>query len=164
VFEFIPLAGPLVIAVLATILAMLHGGLFSGLLVLVFLGVLRVAQDYFVYPRLIGQGIHLHPLAVIIAILSGAEVAGVTGIFLAIPVVAVLTVSYRHWREHRGSEGLAEFLEPMPVEPYPPDRATFPATTEEPLPTHPSPATTPADMARARPDLTTGELKMPFED
>ncbi len=164
VFEFIPLAGPLVIAVLATILAMLHGGLFSGLLVLVFLGVLRVAQDYFVYPRLIGHGIHLHPLAVIIAILSGAEIAGVTGIFLAIPVVAVLTVSYRHWREHRGSEGLADFLEPMPVEPYPPDRATFPATTQDPLPTHPSPATTPADMARARPDLTTGELKMPFED
>jgi len=45
---------------------------------------------------LIGQGIHLHPLAVIVAILAGAELAGVAGIFLAIPVVAILTVSYRH--------------------------------------------------------------------
>ena len=65
---------------------------------------------------MIGQGIHLHPLAVIIAILSGAELAGIAGIFLAIPVVAILTVSYRHWLEDRGSEGLADFLESTPAE------------------------------------------------
>ena len=38
------------------------------------------------------------------------------GIFLAIPVVAILTVSYRHWLEHRGSEGFADLLEPTPAE------------------------------------------------
>ena len=116
VFEFVPLVGPLMIAVVAAILAMLHAGPFSALMVIVFLVVLRIVQDYAVYPRLIGQGIHLHPLAVIIALLSGAELAGVAGIFLAIPVVAILTVSYRHWLEHRGSEGLADILEPTPVE------------------------------------------------
>ena len=88
---------------------------------LVFLAVLRIVQDYIVYPRLIGQGIHLHPLAVIIAILSGAELAGVAGIFLAIPVVAIVTVLYRHWLEHRGSEGLADLLEPTPSEPEIPE-------------------------------------------
>ena len=81
-------------------------------LVLLFLGVLRIVQDYVVYPRLIGQGIHLHPLAVIFAILAGEKLAGVAGIFLAIPVVAILTVSYKHWMEHRGSEGIADLLEP----------------------------------------------------
>jgi len=103
--------------VIAALAAILHAGPFSGLLVLLFLGVLRIIQDYFVYPRLIGQGIHLHPLAVIVAILSGAELAGVAGIFLAIPVVAILTVSYRHWLEHRGSEGLADLLEPVTTTP-----------------------------------------------
>ena len=117
VFEFVPLVGPLLIAVIAALAAILHAGPFSGLLVLLFLGVLRIIQDYFVYPRLIGQGIHLHPLAVIVAILSGAELAGVAGIFLAIPVVAILTVSYRHWLEHRGSEGLADLLEPVTTTP-----------------------------------------------
>jgi predicted PurR-regulated permease PerM len=111
--EFVPLVGPLLIAVIAAIAALLHAGPFAALMVLLFLGVLRIVQDYIVYPRLIGQGIHLHPLAVIIAILSGAELAGVAGIFLAIPVVAILTVSYRHWLEHRGSEGLADLLEPV---------------------------------------------------
>ncbi|HSF25154.1 MAG TPA: AI-2E family transporter, partial [Blastocatellia bacterium] len=141
IFEFVPLIGPLTIALLAFIVAMLNQGAFWALMVLVFLAVLRVAQDYFIYPRLIGQGIHLHPLAVILAILSGAELAGVAGIFLAIPVVAILTVSYRHWLEHRGSEGIADVLEPA----------------------HPSVSTTPADMARARPDLLTSELKLPSE-
>ncbi|HWN08023.1 MAG TPA: AI-2E family transporter, partial [Pyrinomonadaceae bacterium] len=113
--------GPLLIAVIAAVAAMLHAGPFSAFIVLIFLGVLRIVQDYIVYPRLIGHGIHLHPLAVIIAILSGAELAGVAGIFLAIPVVAILTVLYRHWLEHRGSEGLADLLEPTPGEPEVPE-------------------------------------------
>jgi hypothetical protein len=123
--------------------------------------VLRIVEDYIVYPRLIGQGIHLHPLAVIVAILAGAELAGVAGIFLAIPVVAILTVSYRHWLEHRGSEGLADLLEPTP--------AVAVATKDLPrdkdrLVGHPDVDTTPEEMARERPDLTTGELKLPLED
>jgi predicted PurR-regulated permease PerM len=159
VCEFIPLVGPLFVAIVAAVAALLHGGMFSAFLVLVFLAVLRVVQDYFVYPRLIGQGIHLHPLAVIIAILSGAELAGVAGIFLAIPVVAILTVSYRHWLEHRGSEGLADLLESAPA------TATGPATkTTSTLREHPHPDTTAEEMARTRPDLTTGELKLPVED
>ncbi|MGH9957048.1 MAG: AI-2E family transporter, partial [Pyrinomonadaceae bacterium] len=164
VFEFVPLIGPLLIAILAGIVAMLNGGPFSALMVLLFLGVLRVVQDYFIYPRLIGQGIHLHPLAVIIAILSGAELAGPAGIFLAIPAVAILTVSYRHWLEHRGSEGLADLLEPGSggVEEQSPDGTSIPVNTAALI--RPNLETTPEEMARARPDLMTGELKMPVED
>jgi len=167
VFEFVPLVGPLLVAVIAAVLALLHAGPFSAFLVLVFLGVLRLVQDYWIYPRLIGQGIHLHPLAVIIAILSGAELAGIAGIFLAIPVVAILTVSYRHWLEHRGSEGLADLLEPTPVGTggaLVTDDLKLPSDREVGLAGHPGPDTTPQQMARERPDLTTGELKMPVED
>ena len=162
VFEFIPLVGPLVIAAVAATAAVLHGGAFLASLVLVFLGVLRIIEDYIIYPRLIGQGIHLHPLAVIIAILAGAELAGVAGIFLAIPVVAILTVSYRHWLEHRGSEGLADLLEPTPPGGAS-TRESLPAE-RDPGAAHPDVDTTPEEMARERPDLTTGELKLPVED
>jgi predicted PurR-regulated permease PerM len=111
-FEFIPLLGPVVVAVLAGTVAGFDSAS-KALGVLLFLGVLRIVQDYVLYPRIIGSGIHLHPLAVILAILAGHELAGVAGIFLAIPVIAVLTVTYRHWLEHRGSEGIvAELLKP----------------------------------------------------
>jgi predicted PurR-regulated permease PerM len=158
VFEFVPLVGPLMVAIMAAILAVLHAGPFNAFLVLLFLGVLRIVHDYFVYPRLIGQGIHLHPLAVIFAILAGEKLAGVAGIFLAIPLVAILTVSYRHWLEHRGSEGFADLLEPSPT-----------AANELPAETPPAihelhAESTPEQMVRARPDLTTGELKWPLEE
>jgi len=153
--EFVPLVGPLVVAILVALLALLHSGLGMAFVVLLFLGVLRVVQDYVIYPRIIGQGIHLHPLAVILAILAGAEIAGVAGIFLAIPAIAILTVSYRHWLEHRGSETIAEVIEQAVVE----------AEVESELAsTHPTAATTPEEMARVRPDLLTGELKLPAKE
>ena len=154
-FEFVPLAGPLSIALLAALLAMFHAGPFNAFLVLLFLGVLRIVQDYVIYPRLIGQGIHLHPLAVIFAILAGEKLAGVAGVFLAIPVVAIVTVSYRHWMEHRGSEGIADLLEPNATEAA--KAAEVASATAEELHAE----STPEEMTRARPDLTTGELKMP---
>ncbi len=43
------------------------------------------------------HGIQMHPLAVIVAVLAGLELGGVAGIFLAIPAVAVVAVTYRHW-------------------------------------------------------------------
>ena len=148
--EFVPLVGPLAVAILAILLALLHSGFGLAFEVLIFLGVLRIIEDYVIYPRLIGQGIHLHPLAVILAILAGAEIAGVAGIFLAIPVIAIITVSYRHWLEHRGSETIAEVLEEAVVE------AETEAVGELERPTI---STTADEMARVRPDLLTGELK-----
>ena len=104
VLEFVPLVGPLVAAVVATFLAALHAPL-SALWVCAFLLVLRIVEDYAVYPRLIRRGVHLHPLAVIVAVLAGLELGGVAGIFLAIPAVAIVSVTYRHWLDwHAGDE------------------------------------------------------------
>ena len=160
--EFVPLVGPLTVAILAAVLALLHAGYGSALAVLIFLGVLRIVEDYVIYPRIIGEGIHLHPLAVILAILAGAELAGIAGIFLAIPVIAVMTVSYRHWLEHRGSETIAEVLEGAVVDAEP--DVVEASSVEELSTTHPTATTTPEEMARARPDLLTGELKLPKEE
>jgi predicted PurR-regulated permease PerM len=154
--EFIPLVGPLMVALLVAVLAILHSGFGMALVVLLFLGVMRIVQDYVIYPRIVGHGIHLHPLAVILAILCGAELAGVAGIFLAIPMIAILTVSYRHWLEHRGSESIAEVLEEAAADLD--NVKTVEITVEN---QHPTSQTTAEEMARARPDLVTGELKLP---
>jgi predicted PurR-regulated permease PerM len=64
-----------------------------------FLAVLRVIHDYVIYPRLIGRGLHLHSFAVVIAVLAGAELRGVVGLFMAVPVAAFISVLYRYWLE-----------------------------------------------------------------
>ncbi len=147
--EFIPLLGPVVVAVLAGTVAGFDS-VTKALVVLVFLGVLRIVQDYVLYPRLIGSGIHLHPLAVILAILAGHELAGVAGIFLAIPVIAVLTVTYRHWLEHRGSAGLvAELLRPAETPAIETPSAT-PAEVQGPAPQPPAAPPEPPSPEPAR--------------
>ena len=172
--EFIPLVGPLVLAIIAILVTSFsENSTYSALWVLLFLGVLRIVHDYTIYPRLVGQGVHLHPLAVILAILAGHELAGVAGIFLSIPVIAIATVSYRHWLEHRGSEGLvAEILQPVEEAVMAPTEGDAVAPVAQPQTAlsdsdeeeHPTSETTPDQMRRARPDLTTGELRMPKMD
>ena len=60
-------------------------------------------------------------MVVILAILSGAELAGPADIFLAIPVVAVLSVVYRQWKEYGGGIGVAIGLMPPLVRSRPAD-------------------------------------------
>ena len=105
VLEFIPLLGPLTVAIIAVTAAGLQSpwqALYTG----VFLAALRISQDYIIYPRIVRGGIHLHPLAIILSVLAGEQVAGIPGVFISIPVVALLTVLYKHVLEHSGSKGL----------------------------------------------------------
>ncbi len=98
--EFIPLVGPLVLAAVAATIGALHAPMLAVWAVL-FLGVLRLVEDYVIYPRLIRRGIHSHPLVVILAVLAGAELGGIAGMFLAVPAAAIVSVVYRHWVDWR---------------------------------------------------------------
>lgn len=112
-FEFIPLIGPLTLAIVAITVAGASQSASTALYVALFLIVLRILQDYVFYPRIIRGGIHLHPLAIILSVLAGEEIAGIPGVFLAVPIIALITVVYRNMLEHTGSRGLvANILAP----------------------------------------------------
>ncbi len=116
VLEFIPLLGPLTLAIVAVTVTLLQSP-WKALYVAVFLIFLRVTHDYVTYPRIVREGIHLHPLAVVLSVLAGEQVAGIPGVFLSIPIVALLTVLYKHILEHSGSRGFfAGWLEPKEEE------------------------------------------------
>jgi CheY-like chemotaxis protein len=114
--EFVPLVGPVLIAIVAAFLASTRSGTLMGL-TLLFLGILRVVQDYAIYPRLVASGMKLHPLAIIITLLCGAHLAGVAGLFLAIPAAAVLMVGYRYFLLQLGQESLLAALVRPETEP-----------------------------------------------
>ena len=106
IFEFIPLIGPLTLAAIAiTVAAFTSAG--EAAWVAGFLGILRIFQDYVFYPRIVRKGIHLHPLAIILSVLAGDQIAGIPGVFLSIPVIALLTVGYKHVLEHKNNRNLS---------------------------------------------------------
>ncbi len=97
VLEFIPFVGPAITA------GMLAGiGFFSGydhwVLVLLFVGVWRLIQDYVNTPYFMSEGLELHPLAAIFGVLVGGEVFGIPGMFLSIPVIAALRIVWHNWQ------------------------------------------------------------------
>lgn len=61
----------------------------------------RLAQDYFLAPQIMGRRLAIHPLAAIFAVLVGAEIGGIVGIYLAIPLMASMAVI---WHVRSGRE------------------------------------------------------------
>ncbi len=102
VLEFVPAVGPFTAAISIVIV-----GLFSGythwLVLVIFLVFYRIALDYGLQPALMSTGVQLHPLLVVFGALAGGEIAGIPGVFFAIPVMAALRVIVlrlsRHPRE-----------------------------------------------------------------
>ena len=100
VLEFVPVFGPLFAGTLISLIAVVRDPLLA-LWVILALTFLRLLQDYVVLPRVMGQHIHLHPAVIIIAVLCGAELAGIAGVFLATPVAAIIRVILVTWQRTR---------------------------------------------------------------
>lgn len=96
VIEFIPMVGPLVGFILIFGVAFLTN-YHHILIVAILWGIWRMVQDYLTGPRIMGNRLKLHPLAVIFAVLVGGEIAGVIGIYLSIPIAAALRIVWKRW-------------------------------------------------------------------
>jgi predicted PurR-regulated permease PerM len=91
--EFVPLVGPLAAAVIIMTVSIVTG--YTHLLWLfAFLAVYRIFQDYVLSPHLMSKGVELHPLLVIFGVFAGGEIGGVAGIFLSIPILALVRLVY----------------------------------------------------------------------
>ncbi len=99
VLEFIPVVGPAVAAV--TILLVSGASGYEHLLLLVgFLAVYRLLQDYVLNPYLMSGGVAVPPLLVLFGLLAGEELGGIVGIFLSVPTLAAAKIVASHvWRE-----------------------------------------------------------------
>jgi len=98
--SFVPYLGA-ILGVLAGVIAALieyHDWL-HVLLVLVVFVVGHLIEGYVLVPRLVGEKIGLHPLAVIFAILAGGELFGFLGVLLALPIASVVMVVLRYAHE-----------------------------------------------------------------
>lgn len=96
---FVPYLGfglGLVLAVLAALLQ--FQSLFGVLAVLAVYGVGQVLESLYLTPRLLGERIGLHPIAVIFALLAFGHLFGFVGVLIALPASAVLLVAIRRAR------------------------------------------------------------------
>jgi predicted PurR-regulated permease PerM len=98
---FIPYIGFGVGLVLAVISALLQFGPSWALLgVLAVYGVGQLIESFFLTPKLVGERIGLHPVAVIFALLFFGSLFGFFGVLLALPAAAITLVTLRYMRDH----------------------------------------------------------------
>jgi predicted PurR-regulated permease PerM len=104
ILEFIPMIGPFTAAVIILLVAGFSG--YEHLLfILIFLGVYRLFQDYVLSPRLLSEGMELHPLLVMFGVFAGGELGGIPGSFLSVPILAMARILYlRLEKVHRAAE------------------------------------------------------------
>jgi predicted PurR-regulated permease PerM len=97
IVSFVPYLGPASGVVLGVIAALVQYGDWKHVaLVLGVFGIGQVIESYFLTPRLVGDKIGLHPVAVIFAIMAGGQLFGFLGVLLALPIAAVANVLLRY--------------------------------------------------------------------
>ncbi len=103
--NLIPYIGPLVGAAPAALIVVVNSGI--GLKLLFVLLVYVVAQlidVFFIIPLVVARVVNLHPISVILVVILGAEVMGVLGMIISIPVAAALKVTlvniYKHLTDY----------------------------------------------------------------
>ncbi len=116
IFDLIPLIGLTIGGIVVAIVAALHGFPEALIIWVVAFLVYQQVQDRVVQPMLYGKAVNVNPLVAIVALLAGAQILGILGALLAIPVAASIAVIFQTLR---GDPATAGMLQPPPEPPTP---------------------------------------------
>ena len=100
ILDLIPLAGATIAAIIVCSIGFLHS-LAAGIILIVFFIVYQQIENHLLQPLVYSRTVRLSPLAILISVLVGAEIAGVLGALAAIPVAGTIQVLIRAWLEER---------------------------------------------------------------
>jgi predicted PurR-regulated permease PerM len=95
---FIPLVGAIVAGALCALVALVAKGGVAALVVLGATILVHNLEGYLVGPFVLGRAVHLHPVAVLLALTTGTILAGVLGAFLAVPVLSIFVAIVSYYR------------------------------------------------------------------
>ena len=110
--DLVPLAGATIAGVIVAIVSFLHS-VPAGIVAVTFFIVYQQLENHFLQPVIYGRTVKLSPLVVLVSVLIGAELAGILGALVAIPVAGALQVIVRDQLAHRrGGVAVAAPQEP----------------------------------------------------
>jgi len=115
--DLIPYVGPVIAFIPAFLIALLNNGAVTALGVAIVFVAANQLEGHIIAPNIVSKTIELRPLAVLLAILIGAELGGILGMFLAVPAVGILRVLLSHIAPPKASaEEAKAVLTPAPRE------------------------------------------------
>ncbi|WP_134662828.1 MULTISPECIES: AI-2E family transporter [unclassified Amycolatopsis] len=113
---FVPIIGAVVTGAVAVLIALVANGFVAAGIVLAIVVAVMQLESHVLQPFLLGRAVRLHPLAVVLGIALGLEVAGIVGALLAVPILAVAKAAF-------GSLLRDPHLDPVGIDPLQPANA-----------------------------------------
>ena len=107
---YFPIVGSVVTGAIAALVALAALGPVTALVVIGLTVLVHNLEGYLVGPFVLGRAVHLHPLAVLLALAAGGVIAGIVGAFLAVPVTAVAVTIFGYYRQ--GDDAPVEYADP----------------------------------------------------
>ncbi|MEK4147216.1 AI-2E family transporter [Robertmurraya sp. FSL W8-0741] len=97
--NIIPYFGPIIALVPITIIAatMSMKMVITSVIIVV---ILQFLEGNILSPLIVGKSLHMHPLLIMLALFAGGEIAGIIGLILGVPILAILKVILLHSRNH----------------------------------------------------------------
>ena len=125
--ELIPYLGPWLGAIPPVIFALVVDPISAIWVTLLFLGIHQI-EGHIVVPNVMGSALRLHPLLVIFGLLAGAELYGLPGVFVALPLLAVIRalweffsnrIQFESWAKEGAVPVEVEVEGTRPIQPVP---------------------------------------------
>lgn len=89
VLEIVPVIGPVMVGVVAFLVAVSDSMMLGVYSVAFFFGVQQL-ENHILLPLIMGKGMKVHPVVVLMALLAGGKIAGFVGILLAVPIAVII--------------------------------------------------------------------------
>lgn len=103
IFNMIPYFGAIIAVIIATIITFITGGGSQAVWMLIIITILQQIDANIINPKIVGESLKISPLLVIMAVTIGGAYFGVLGMFLAVPVVAIIKVLLSDYIEVKNS-------------------------------------------------------------
>lgn len=88
----IPYVGAIIAVAISAVITLITGGLTQAIWMLIVVIILQQIDANIINPKIVGQSLKVSPLLVIFAITVGGAYFGMLGMFLAVPVSAVVRI------------------------------------------------------------------------
>jgi predicted PurR-regulated permease PerM len=111
--NMIPVVGGMVAVIVIVVVSLLTVGITRSLIVLVLYGAIQFGTDNILRPKLMAEGVGLHPVAIIVAIMIGGQFFGIVGVLIAVPVLAALRLAHLHGRSYFADDEHREDLDEL---------------------------------------------------
>ena len=100
-FNMIPFVGAIIAVGISAIITLITGGLSQAIWMLIVVIILQQIDANIINPKIVGKSLKISPLLVLLAVTIGGAYFGILGMFLAVPVIAIIKILIEDFVDYR---------------------------------------------------------------